>query len=111
MGQRPAKNINAYLVDAPDIFVESKNIPICDVPEMTTGNRPADGGHLIVEANDYEDFIKKEPSAKPFIKKLLGSAEFINGKKRYCLWLVSASPAQLRSMPSSYGTNTAMSRG
>jgi hypothetical protein len=94
-----AKNINAYLVDAPDIFVESKNIPICDVPEMTTGNRPADGGHLIVEANDYEDFIKKEPSAKPFIKKLLGSAEFINGKKRYCLWLVSASPAQLRSMP------------
>lgn len=106
-----AKNINAYLVDAPDIFVESKNIPICDVPEMTTGNRPADGGHLIVEANDYEDFIKKEPSAKPFIKKLLGSAEFINGKKRYCLWLVSASPAQLRSMPSSYGTNTAMSRG
>ena len=94
-----AKNINAYLVDAPDIFVESRNKPICDVPYMTTGNRPADGGHLIIEANDYDDFIKREPSAKPFIKKLLGSAEFINGKKRYCLWLVSASPAQLRSMP------------
>lgn len=60
-----AKNINAYLVDAPDIFVESKNIPICDVPEMTTGNRPADGGHLIVEANDYEDFIKKNLQQSP----------------------------------------------
>lgn len=66
---------------------------------MTTGNRPADGGNLIIEADEYDGFIKREPSAKPFIKKLLGSAEFINNKKRWCLWLVNASPAQLRSMP------------
>ena len=97
--QIKADNINAYLIDAPDEFIESRNKPICDVPEMTTGNRPADGGHLIIEADEYDDFIKREPAAKPFIKKLLGSAEFINNKKRWCLWLVDASPAQLRSMP------------
>ena len=97
--QIKAGNINAYLIDAPDEFIESRNKPICDVPEMTTGNRPADGGNLIIEAIDYDDFIRREPAAKPFIKKLLGSAEFINNKERWCLWLVNASPAQLRSMP------------
>ena len=97
-----AKNINGYLLDAPDIFIESRAKPLCTVPAMTTGNRPADGGHLIIEANDYDDFIKKEPAAKPFIKKLLGSEEFINNKKRYCLWLVNASPAQIKSMKEVY---------
>ncbi len=66
---------------------------------MTTGNRPADGGHLIIEANEYEDFIQKEPAAQKYIKKLVGSAEFINNKKRWCLWLVDATPAELRKMP------------
>ena len=94
-----AKNINGYLMDAPDAFIDSRSSPLCSVPVMTTGNRPADGGHLIIEADEYEEFVKKEPRALPFIKKLLGSAEFINNKKRWCLWLVNASPAQLRSMP------------
>ena len=93
------ENINPYLIDAPDIFIESHNTPLCDVPEMITGNRPADGGHLIIEAKDYSDFIAKEPAAKPYIKKLLGAAEFINNKERWCLWLVNASPAELRKMP------------
>lgn len=97
--QIKAGNINAYLIDAADEFIESRNKPICAVPEMTTGNRPADGGNLIIEADEYDDFIKREPAAKPFIKKLLGSVEFINNKKRWCLWLVNASPAQLRNMP------------
>ena len=97
--QIKAGNINPYLIDAADEFIESRNKPICAVPEMTTGNRPADGGNLIIEADEYDDFIKREPAAKPFIKKLLGSAEFINNKERWCLWLVNASPAQLRNMP------------
>lgn len=97
--QIAAKHINAYLIDAPDVFIESRNKPVCNVPEMTTGNRPADGGHLIIEAEQYDDFVRREPLAKYFIKKLLGSAEFINNKKRWCLWLVNASPTQLRNMP------------
>lgn len=92
-------NINFYLIEAPTIFVESRSKPLCDVPCMTTGNRPADGGHLIIEGEDYESFIQKEPDAEKYIKQLIGAVEFINNKKRYCLWLVDASPAEIRKMP------------
>lgn len=92
-------NINPYLVDAPDVFIESRSLPICDIPKMTTGNRPADGGHLIIEAEDYDSFIKQEPEAKNYIKRLMGAKEYINNQKRYCLWLVGISPAELRKMP------------
>ena len=94
-----ANNINAYLLDAPDVYIESRNAPLCNVPEMVTGNRPADGGNLIIEAKDYADFINREPEAKKYIKRLLGAAEFINNKERWCLWLVGVSPATLRQMP------------
>ena len=92
-------NINAYLIEAPNVFIESRKKPISDVPEMTTGNRPADGGHLIIEETEYADFIRKEPAAEKYIKRLIGSAEFINNKNRWCLWLVGVSPAELRKMP------------
>ena len=92
-------SINAYLMDAPDIFINNRTNAICDVPAMTTGNRAADGGNLIIEAGDYEEFIKKEPNAKQYIKELIGAAEFINNKKRWCLWLVDVSPTELRKMP------------
>ena len=94
-----AKNINAYLIDASDVYIDSRKTPLCDMPEMLTGNRPADGGNLIIEAEDYPEFIKQEPAAKPYIKKLLGAAEFINSKERWCLWLVGVSPAELLRMP------------
>ncbi len=93
------KNINPYLISAPDIFIESRNKPISDVLPMSTGNRPADGGNLIIEAEDYEEFIKKEPKARKYIKELTGAAEYINNKKRYCLWLVGVAPNEIRSMP------------
>ena len=95
-----AKNINGYLLDAPSICVESRSKQLCEfVPQMTTGNRPADGGHLIIESEDYDDFIAKEPNAKKYIKRLIGAEEFINNKMRYCLWLVDCPPNELRSMP------------
>lgn len=94
-----AKNINAYLLDADNAWVESRPKPLCTVPLMTTGNRPADGGHLIIEAEEYDSFIKKEPNAVKYIKKLTGAEEYINNKKRYCLWLVDASPIELTTMP------------
>ena len=97
--QKNAENINAYLIDAPSFFAESRKLPICEVPEMVTGNRPADGGHLIIEAEDYADFVRQEPASIPYIKKLLGAAEFINNKERWCLWLVGVSPSELRQMP------------
>ena len=96
---KEAKNINPYLLDAPNVMVGTTSKPLCDVPQMTAGNRPTDGGNLIIEEKDYDAFIKAEPNAKRFIKQLVGAEEFINNKKRYCLWLVDATPAEIRSMP------------
>ncbi|CAI3419496.1 class I SAM-dependent DNA methyltransferase [Enterococcus cecorum] len=92
-------NINFYLKEGKPVFLENRTKPISDVIEMTTGNRPADGGHLIIEADEYEKFINHEPKARQYIKCLTGAAEFINNKNRYCLWLVGVSPATLRTMP------------
>ena len=92
-------NINFYLIEAPTVFVESRNKPICDIPSMTTGNRPADGGHLIIEADEYDEFVAKEPKAIKFIKKLIGAEDYIKGHDRWCLWLVGANPAELINMP------------
>lgn len=92
-------HINAYLFPADDIWLDSPTRPVCAAPEMTTGNRPADGGALIIEDEDLAPFLKRDPTAGKFIKRLAGSAEFINGKKRWFLWLVGASPQELLGMP------------
>ena len=96
---KKVKNINAYLVEAPNVFIQSRSKPLCGVLDMTTGNRPADGGHLIIDKDEYQDFIEQEPLAKKYIKKLAGGSEYIDGEYRYCLWLVDANPAELRKMP------------
>ncbi len=93
------KNINAYLIEAPDVFVENRNKPICNVPEMTTGNRPADGGHLILSQEKFDDFIAKEPDGKKYVKRLIGAVEYINNIPRYCLWLKGANPSEIRKIP------------
>ena len=89
-------NINAYLVEAPDVFVESNKKPICDVPDMVYGNKPTDGGFLFMTAEEKEEAITKEPNIAKFIKKMYGAMEFINNKERYCLWLVGVSPVEIR---------------
>ena len=91
--------INPYLMDGPTVYIESRKKPICDVPMITKGCQPTDGGNLIIEDKDLKDFISKEPQAEKYIKKLVGAREFINGGKRWCLWLVGASPSELRKMP------------
>lgn len=93
------ENINAYLIEAPNVFIENRNKPICDIPEMTTGNRPADGGHLILSQEEYDDFVAKEPDGQKYLKKLIGAAEYINSIPRYCLWLKGANPSEIRKMP------------
>ena len=93
------KNINPYLMEAPDVFVESRKKPLCNVPDITKGCQPTDGGNLIIEDADLAEFLAKEPKAAPYIKKLVGAREFINNQNRWCLWLVGVSPAELRKMP------------
>ncbi|MGN0470537.1 MAG: DNA methyltransferase [Acutalibacteraceae bacterium] len=92
-------DINFYLTNAPMVFIESRNKPLCNVYPITKGCQPTDGGNLIIENDELEDFLKKEPNAKKYIKQLVGAKEFINNKKRWCLWLVGVSPAELRKMP------------
>jgi hypothetical protein len=96
---RIVKNINAYLVDALDIFIESRKNPLCNVPPMQKGNIPVDGGNLIIENFDYDEFLKREPQVAKYVRKLLGADEYINKKDRYCLWLVDVNPTELRKMP------------
>ena len=92
-------NINAYLYDAPDVLVISRNKPLTDIPAMVYGNKPADGGNLIIEDEEYQAFVDNEPQALQFIHPLLGATEFINNKRRWCLWLVGASPTEIRKCP------------
>ncbi|MCL1894693.1 MAG: hypothetical protein FWG02_10775, partial [Holophagaceae bacterium] len=94
-----AKKISPYLVDAQNTFIESRRTPICDVPEMQKGSMPNDGGNLIIDDADLAGFLKTEPGAKPFIRLLLGSDEFINSTKRWCLWLDGVPPAEWRGLP------------
>ncbi len=95
----PAQNINAYLVDAPNTFITKRNRPLCDVPAMNFGNMPLDGGNLLFSNEEKEEFLQIEPNAAPYIKPLISAKEFLNGQKRWCLWLVNITPAELRKMP------------
>ena len=92
-------NINAYLSAASDVFIDSRSKPLCDVPIMRKVNQPTDGGNLLINQNDYEEFVSQEPEAKKYIRRLIGAKEFLNNIPRYCLWLVKISPAELRKMP------------
>ena len=92
-------NINAYLLPTNNLFVESRSKSLCDVPQMIYGNKPTDGGFLFLSQEEKDDLLSKEPNAQKFVKQILGAEEYINNKKRYCLWLVGASPAELRALP------------
>lgn len=93
------KEISPYLTEGKMSYVRRRNKPLSQKLEMSRGNQPTDGGHLIIEAEEFDSFVKAEPTAKKYIKKLIGSREFINNLERYCLWLVGVSPKELRSMP------------
>ena len=94
------KNINAYLTDAPDIFISGRSKPLCDVPEMIFGSMPNDGGHLSDwSTEEKNEVVKKYPDAAPMFRKLLGAQEFINKKERWCLWLKGVSPTLYRHIP------------
>ena len=91
-------NINGYLLDADNVFVESRSKPLCDVPQIGIGNKPIDGGYYLFTKDEMEEFLKKEPKAQAYFHPWYGSYEFINQAPRYCLWLGDCSPNELRKM-------------
>ena len=94
--KKEAQIINPYLIDAPEVFIESRKNSLCHVPVMIYGSKPTDGGFLFLTEEERKEAIAKEPKLEKFIKRILGATEFINNKVRYCLWLVDASPNDIR---------------
>ena len=95
-----AHNINPYLLEGPNIIVQSESKPLNpNLPEMKLGNMPKDGGGFILNEKEKDELLVKDPQAKKFIHPFLGAAEFLHAKKRYCLWLVDITPRELRRSP------------
>ena len=93
------KNISPYLTDTPNVFIESRSTPLCKVSSIKFGSMPRDGGGFVLTEDERIDLIKREPLAEKWIKPYIGAVEFLNNKKRYCLWLVNASPAEIKKCP------------
>ncbi len=91
-----AQNINGYLLDAPNIFIEKRILPLCDVPQICLGGQPIDDGNLTLTEEEKDELLKKEPQAEKFIRHYMMGKDFIDRKPRYCLWLAGANPTDLR---------------
>jgi hypothetical protein len=94
-----AKQINPYLVDAASLIIQKRTEPISKVPKMVYGSKPTDGGNLIFNEEERNEFLKSEPKAGPYIRQFIGSQEYINNIKRYCLWLPEIEPSKLKQLP------------
>ncbi len=92
-------NINAYLVEADDIFINNRSTPICEVPQIGMGNQPIDDGNYLFTKEEMDAFIAAEPASGKWFHPWYGAYEFINRKPRYCLWLGNCPPNELRKMP------------
>ena len=92
-------NINPFLVDNIDFVVKSRNKPICDVPEISFGNMPNDGGNFLFTDEEKNEFLQKEPKSNKFFRPFISAKEYLNNKKRWCLWLKDASPTDLKQCP------------
>ena len=91
------KSINAYLLDAPNIFIESTSKPICNVPRLTKGNQPTDDGNFILSEKEKDELIRKDPSIAVCVKRYIGAKDFLsNNVNRYCLWLKGINPSIYR---------------
>ena len=84
------KNINPYLIEGKDFAIISRSKPLCNVPEIYKGNQPTEGGFLIMDEIEKNEYIIKEPNGEKFIKKLVSGKEFLNGENRYCFWIIDS---------------------
>ena len=94
-----ANRVNPYLIDAPQAVLANRRSAIADVPPISFGSMPNDGGNLLLSSEEKTALLAQEPKAAQWIRQILGSEEFINAKERSCLWLVGISPDELHSMP------------
>ncbi len=97
--EQAVKRLNAYLIDAENIFIENRSTPLDSVPEISMGNKIVDGGNYLFSEEEKDSFLQIEPNAGKYFKRWIGSNEFINNKVRYCLWLGDCPPNELSKMP------------
>ena len=97
--KKTVNHINAYLVDAEDIFIESQRKPICNVQEMYLGCDFKDDNNYILLEDEKDELLEKEPLSKKYIKKYVNAKELISRKHRYCLWLNNADPIEIKQLP------------
>ncbi|WP_208542760.1 type IIL restriction-modification enzyme MmeI [Luteimonas yindakuii] len=97
--QLSATNINPYLVDAADVLLSNRKSPISSVPAISFGSMPNDDGNLLLTDHERSELLAREPDAEPYIRRMVGSVEFLNGILRWCLWLDGVPPDVVRSMP------------
>ncbi|WP_233978144.1 class I SAM-dependent DNA methyltransferase, partial [Pectobacterium versatile] len=96
-------NISPYLIEGSNITIFSRNKPLVNgVSSLLFGNKPTDGGHLLLSRQERDELLKKEPKSERWIKKLLGADEYLNSKERWCLWLVGITDDELQAMPLVY---------
>lgn len=91
-----SENINGYLMDGPNIFVEKRNKPLCNVPEVCKGFQPTDNGYLLMYQDEYDALMAADNEAGRWIRPFSMGADFIKGDKRYCLWLVNATEKDIQ---------------
>ncbi|MBQ4306333.1 MAG: class I SAM-dependent DNA methyltransferase, partial [Bacteroidales bacterium] len=94
-----AANINGYLIDGENVYIESRPSVICSVPSIGIGNMPIDGGFYLFKDDEKEEFVAKEPGSEKYFRRWYGSDEFINRRPRWCLWLGGANPMDLIKLP------------
>lgn len=96
---KKVSQINGYLVNADNVFIQLRGKANPDMPKLVQGNKPWDGGFLILSPDEREELVKKYPEADSLIRQYIGSYEFINRKERYCLWLKDVAPNKYRHIP------------
>ena len=94
-----AENINGYLLDAPNVFIDKSSKPLSDVPLMIRGSSPIDDGNLLLTIEEKTEYLKKEPQGEKFLRPFMMGKDFIDRKPRWCFWLVGANPSELKSCP------------
>lgn len=97
--EKSVNHINGYLLDAPNVFIQSRGKQLSGLPEMSKGSQPTDGGYLLLSVEERGELIRKYPTADNFIKRYVGSRDLINNVIRYCLWMSGVSPQDFRKIP------------
>lgn len=96
---KEVNNINAYLIDADNVFIEARTRPVSNVPILQNGGKPTEGGNLILTESEKQDLLEKEPLAEQFIRPYMMGKDFILRKPRYCLWMSGSNPTEIRKCP------------